>query len=79
MGIDHSAFTFSRDVLSPHYCQPMAFHTFNNGFSLIDSVGFTAYDLDAERVVANEGPDSLLRLQRARALLQITSSDFINK
>lgn len=79
MGIDHSGFTFSRDVTSSNYQKPFAYHTFNNGVTIIDSLGFMAYDLDAEKVIASEGEDAEGRLQRARALLQLTSSDLIGK
>ena len=80
MGLPHDDFTFSRDVVSRNYCRPMAYHTFVNGMTLIDSVSFMAYDLDANSYVAYEGitpKDSLL--ERSKALLQLTSHDLINK
>jgi len=77
--IDHSAYTFSRDILSRSYRHPMAYHTYNNGVTLYDSTGFTAYDLDASQVIAHEGPNAERRLQQAKALLQLTSHDLKNK
>ncbi len=79
MQMDHSVFTFSRDVLSDTYRRPMAYHTYNNGFTVFDADGFAAYDLDANTVIAGEGPraDSLLRI--GRALLQLTSEDLKSK
>lgn len=77
--IDHSAFTFSRDVMGKQYEQPFAYHTYNNGVTIIDSLGFMAYDLDVERIIAQEGDSVEHKLQRARALLQITSADLIEK
>jgi phosphoglycerol transferase MdoB-like AlkP superfamily enzyme len=79
LGLDHDAFTFSRDVVSRQYDRPFAFHTFNNGMTIIDSTGFLCYDLDVQLVTACEGPNTESQLQRARALLQLTSHDLIAK
>jgi phosphoglycerol transferase MdoB-like AlkP superfamily enzyme len=79
MGMDHSDFTFSRDVLSSDYLRPFAYHTFNNGVTVIDSSGFTAYDLDAEKVIVSEGEQTKRQLKQAKALLQLTSRDLIQK
>lgn len=80
LGLPHDDFTFSRDVVSRNYRHPMAYHTFVNGMTLIDADSFMAYDLDADTWLAHDGPtppDSLL--PRAKALLQLTSHDLINK
>ncbi len=77
--IDHSAFTFSRDVVSKNYQRPFAFHTYNNGVTLLDSAAFVAYDMDAEQTIAYEGENTDSLLQQARAILQITSRDLIAK
>ena len=79
MQIDHTAFTFSRDVASRGYQRPMAWHTYNNGMTLYDSSGFVAYDLDAHQTIAHEGPNAERQLQQARALLQLTSHDLIQR
>ena len=75
MGVDHSAFSWSRDVLSPSYRYPFVWHTYDNGFSIIDSTGFWAYDFDAQRVIANEttAPQRLERM--GKAILQATTKD----
>jgi phosphoglycerol transferase MdoB-like AlkP superfamily enzyme len=78
MQTDHSAFTFSRNVVGENYVYPFAFHTFNNGMTVIDSTGFVAYDLDAEKTIASEGSNAQQQLQQARALLQLTSHDLID-
>ena len=75
----HDDFTFSRDVLSDRYQQPFAYHTFNNGFTVIDSTGFAAYDLDVQTVIAHDGPDAERLLRQGRALLQLTSHDLKDK
>ena len=73
--LPHNTFRWSRDVLSDSYTYPFAIHTFNNGFSLTDSTGFMAYDLDAQRFLTVEStqPQRLERL--GKAILQATSND----
>ena len=51
LGIDHTDFLFSRNVLSASYTYPFAYYTFNNGFCFIDSTGTTLYDADADKCV----------------------------
>ena len=79
MGIDHKAFTFSRDVMSNDSLIPMAWHTYNNGVTVYDTAGFVAYDLDVEKVIAREGQNEQELLERAKALLQLTSHDLVRK
>ena len=79
MGLSHTDFTFSRDVVGSNYRMPTAWHTFNNGATLYDSTGFVAYDLDAETVIAHEGNNTEELLQRSKALLQLTSHDLRKK
>lgn len=79
MGIDHTAFTFSRNVLADNYRRPFAIHTYNNGFSMVDSTMFVDYDLTAGRIVARQPAgndhhaDSLATV--GKAILQLTSID----
>ena len=72
LGLPHDDFRFSRDVLSETYTRPFAYHTFNNGFSLVDSTRFTAYDLTAQHPIAGQAPDLI---ERGKAILQVTSQD----
>jgi len=72
MGIKHDEFTFSRDILDQSYTKPFAFHSYNNGFSIIDSTGFTAYDLTGERIVKGQNQN---HVKLGKAILQITSKD----
>lgn len=44
LGLEHTAFTFSRNVLGSDYKYPFAFYSFNNGFSFRDSTGVTVFD-----------------------------------
>ena len=76
--LPHDQFRWSRDVVSSSYRYPFAVHNYNNGFSIIDSTGFIAYDLDASRLVTNESSDAA-RLERiGKAILQATTADLKN-
>ena len=79
LGLDHSAFTFSRDVLSRDYRRPFAYHTYNNGFSLVDSTGFMVYDLNSMQPIVKQTTDVGRMEQLGKALLQATSADLKNR
>ena len=70
LGVRHDDFTFSRDVLSKTYTQPLAIHTYNNGFSLVDSTGFTVYDLNTNQTIKGSGDITI-----GKAILQAASKD----
>ena len=71
--IPHDEFVFSRDILSsnpPKY----AFYTYNNGFGLVDSTDYVAYDNESNRVLMkSESSENLLR--KGKALLQTLYDD----
>ena len=70
-------FQFSRNVLSPSYKYPFAYHTFNNGIMLIDSTGYTLYDLDANDIRIEAPADPYhLRASKAKAILQTTYDNY---
>lgn len=75
MGIDHSDFRFSRNVLSGSYDYPFSFYTFNNGFCFIDSTGVTLYDDDASECLIDDSYGSKQRLDRGKAILQTLYDD----
>ena len=80
MQLPADEFTFSRNILSPEYDYPFAYHCFNNGFSFIDSTGITIYNLDSHKVIHNEPAEGgEERLKRGKAILQTTYTDFFNK
>ena len=70
LGISHEDFRFSRDILSDTYTYPTAFHTFDNGFTFIDSTGVTVMDITGKRVLTDEPVPSARRLQLGKAFLQ---------
>lgn len=67
MAITHDEFIFSRDVFSPDYKYPCAFHAYNGGISFVDSTGYTTYDIDGKRSILN--PDAV-RERKAKGILQ---------
>lgn len=77
--IDHDAFTFSRNILSPDYPE-YAFYTYSNGFGFIDSTGISIYDNEGKKTLIEtprEGSD--LRLRKGKALLQTLYDDLGNR
>ena len=79
LGIDHSDFMFSRNVLSGQYTDEFAFYTFVDGFCYIDSTGTTIYDNTADKVQENTGDATELqernREERGKAILQTLYDD----
>ena len=75
LGISHDDFSFSRDVLSATYTHPFATHTFDNGFSMVDSASFVSYDFVSNKVIAEEGKKNEQLLTMGKAILQAASND----
>src|SRR5574344_20901 len=75
MGIKHDMFRFSRDVMSHSYVYPFAYHTYNNGYMLVDSTGYTVYDLNENKVIAGNSRYCKKRERIGKAILQATSKD----
>ena len=75
LGIEHSDYTFSRDVLSTTYTKPFAINTFDDGISVYDSTSSVTYDFLSERLVAEKGPHAKQLLYRGKAILQAASKD----
>ena len=73
--LPHAQFRWSRDVLSASYRYPFAVHNYNNGFSLTDSTGFIAYDLESSRLVTNESSQAKRLERMGKAILQATTAD----
>lgn len=73
--LPHDQFRWSRDVVSASYRYPFAVHNYNNGFSLTDSTGFIAYDLDSYRFVTNESSQAARLERMGKAILQATTAD----
>ena len=70
LGLDHSMFPFSRDVLSESYVYPFAFYSSGSVFAFRDSTGVSAYDIKADCISYEEPSASEERLNRGKAILQ---------
>lgn len=80
LDIPHDDFIFSRDVMSKTYQCPSAFHTFDNGMTLIDSLGVVTYDNNAKRTIyselfTGEQMDIKLYENKIKAVLQTVYKD----
>lgn len=75
LGLSHSDFAFSRDVLSATYTYPTAVHNYNNAQWLCDSTGHVLYDFDANRFIVSESADANRLLRVSKAILQTTTAD----
>ncbi len=75
LGLDHSTFTFSRNVLGSDYTYPFAFYTFNNGFAFRDSTGVTVFDNNSGNTIMEEPAASEDRIHKGKAILQSVYDD----
>ncbi len=78
LGLPIEDFKFSRNILSPEYTYPFAYHSYNNGIMFIDSTGHSVYDLDGEREMTMPTVGNKNRIKKAKAILQSTYNDFFN-
>jgi phosphoglycerol transferase MdoB-like AlkP superfamily enzyme len=75
LGLDHSMFPFSRNVLSDSYVYPFAFYSSGSVFAFRDSTGVSAYDIKADCISYEEPSASEERLNRGKAILQSAYDD----
>ena len=75
LGLNHDDYTFSRDVLSATYLHPFAIHTYDDGYTMIDSTSYVNYDFISDREVTSYGANKDLLMQRAKAILQAATKD----
>lgn len=90
LGIEHTPFRFSRNVLSPSYAErPFAIFTYNNGFGTIDLSGASVYDCTSElpthcQPAPGQLPDDAvkadsLRIVKGKATLQTLYDDLAER
>lgn len=76
LGLPVDRFTFSKNIFSPS--EPhFAFYTYNNGFGIIDTTGYSAFDNEAGRVLSTKASPAgeALRVDKGKALLQTLYDD----
>ena len=79
LGLEHTAFTFSRNVLGSDYKYPFVFYSFNNGFSFRDSTGVTVFDNNSGSILFDEPEADESRLDKGKAILQTVYDDLGNR
>ena len=79
LGLEHTAFTFSRNVLGSDYKYPFAFYSFNNGFSFRDSTGVTVFENNSGSILFDEPEADESRLDKGKAILQTVYDDLGNR
>ena len=79
LGLEHTAFTFSRNVLGSDYKYPFAFYSFNNGFSFRDSTGVSVFDNNSGSILFDEPEADESRLDKGKAILQTVYDDLGNR
>lgn len=79
LGLEHTAFTFSRNVLGSDYKYPFAFYSFNNGFSFRDSTGVTVFDNNSGSILFDEPEADESRLDKGKTILQTVYDDLGNR
>ena len=79
LGLEHTAFTFSRNVLGSDYKYPFAFYSFNNGFSFRDSTGVTVFDNNSGSILFDEPEADESRLDKGKAILHTVYDDLGNR
>jgi len=75
LGLDHSMFTFSRNVLGSAYTYPFSFHCHGGGFAFRDSTGISVYDTKANQISFEEPSANEERLNKGKAILQSVYDD----
>lgn len=79
LGMSHSMFTFSRNVLGGDYVYPFTFFSSGSVFAFRDSTGVTAYDIKANSISYEEPSPSIERLERGKSILQSVYDDLGNR
>lgn len=75
MGIGHSEYRYSRDVMSSNYRRRVAVHTYNNGIAVVDSTGRAIFDLNVNRMIQGSGAAAEQLIHIGKAVLQSATDD----
>ena len=81
LGIDHSRFTFSKDIFNPQI-RKFAYWSFNNGFGIINDKGSVIYDCTGDKVISSESAEETTSeelLRAGKAITQTIHNDICNR
>ncbi len=79
LGLEHTAFTFSRNVLGSDYKYPFAFYSLKIGCSFRDITGLTVFDNNYGSILFDEPEADESRLDKGKAILQTVYDDLGNR
>lgn len=72
MGISHTDFPWSRNVLSRNYRYPFAYSSFPSGILFADSTGVSVFDITSRKPITEQPAPSPDRIHKAKAILQMS-------
>lgn len=78
LNITHESFTFSKNILnpeSPHF----AYFSYPNAFGILTEENQVVFDCDSERILAEQGEDSIGNISTGKALLQKLYDDLAKR
>lgn len=78
LGIDHSEFTFSKDLFDSH-APHFAFFTFPDAVGMVTKENHFMYDNRSNKLIYNIGPSADAPLRRAKAYLQSLYDDIAGR
>lgn len=70
LGIAHTDYRWSRNVLSRNYTYPFVYCNYPAGILWKDATGVSIFDIVADRTILERTPDSGERIRKAKAVLQ---------
>lgn len=72
MGISHTDFPWSRNVLSRNYRYPFAYSSFPSGILFADSTGVSVFDITSRKPITEQPAPSTDRIHKAKTILQMS-------
>lgn len=78
LGLDQSAFRWSRNLLAPHASQ-WAWFTFTDGFGFVSDSGAVVWDNIGKRALAESGRGGRTEIRNGQALLQRLIDDYVSR
>lgn len=72
MGISHTDFPWSRNVLSRNYSYPFAYSSFPSGILFADSTGVSVFDITSRKPITEQPAPSPDRIHKAKTILQMS-------
>lgn len=72
MGISHTDFPWSRNVLSRNYRYPFAYSSFPSGILFADSTDVSVFDITSRKPITEQPAPSPDRIHKAKTILQMS-------